>query len=537
MRTFNRMPSNVSLAGVLLVVFGVSRLLYFKLSHAIIQDARVEKMSSSEKLIVTNNTSSLYRFNSTGTLLPADRTSTVEGVTHQPANASIDESITNSNSHHKYDVTGHPINASVGESITNTNSHHKNYLFLHDSWEQFNAGKHTLVDYAFLATVTGFIPVAPFLGSNPAFIGHKNDKRSSHITSIDEFSFGSLPTRLENFDAAYAVCHSRPMSVAFVTHARDDSATPCLSRTDPILTGAESLWGATKNERVCVNTHAIDADLLLKKSSSGCMVIVAFQGFWNNRGSLLWKHSPTAVANHYHWEFTSTIMSRYHDIWVHGRHKMGPLPSHLLRAADCIAGWVRETPSSTIQNMNQNITSDMDEYDYDVLQFRLEGVMLSVRRSNQGLNESLYIANCVRSAVHSLEEKQRGSRRPLVVLADIGIHGSKSGGISGVAQNPFREMRDLLSFVGSSFKTRPSIIHSTHQCNRGCLGATCFLLDEAIFMMAKTAVQLPGGGNSAGQMMQTRTMVNKKTTVIRPNNTVPIHECKSCVMGDPHTCW
>ena len=58
---------------------------------------------------------------------------------------------------------GARANRTIGKQQTVINDTRR-YMFLHSSWEQFNAGRFTVADFAHLAAVANTTPVMPFLG-------------------------------------------------------------------------------------------------------------------------------------------------------------------------------------------------------------------------------------------------------------------------------------------------------------------------------------------------------------------------------------
>lgn len=132
---------------------------------------------------------------------------------------------------------------------------------------------------------------------------------------------------------------------------------------------------------------------------------------------------------------------------------------------------------------------------------------------------------------------------PIVLVGDFGKHGSKTGLDRARTFNPSTD--DMIQILEhkllhahndnadtkrSDFPPKKPIIHTTDDCNEGCVGPTCFLLDQAIFLFANRAAQLPGGGNSAGQLAKTRSVANKQTLRLLPNYTSfdSAHECPLC---------
>jgi len=184
-------------------------------------------------------------------------------------------------------------------------------------------------------------------------------------------------------------------------------------------------------------------------------------------------------------------MDKYYEPRVMEPHTVGPSASHLIRAAGCIY---------------DSLTNHSDTLEYDVMQFRLEAVSMSIGRVRNGLSNfdpRTYCRDCVKEAVEAMRALTVGSGRPVLLLADTGPMGTASGGLL----QPEEMRHQIQRALGRQVLT-------TEICNKGCIGPSCYMLDEAICLMAETGVQLPGGGNSATQMTHIRRFAN-----VTPNYT------------------
>jgi len=248
-------------------------------------------------------------------------------------------------------------------------------------------------------------------------------------------------------------------------------------------------------------------------------VLVGFHGARGNghRGNILWDHSAIATRNYHQWNYTAAVLNQYYAPWVlePAETGLGPSTQFLIQAAECVYDKFHLEASSS--------TTTARIMQYDVMKLRLEWLehsMTSHRGDVDGYDIKTLIGNCMNEAVDQLKmllsttTRKKSSRRPLFLLVDVGPFGSRT-----VHKGVLPTLDDILSHLQLRLNSDDdnSNIHTTDACNAGCLGPECYLLDQAIFLMAEHALMMPGIHQAAMQMVKSRRFASKNTTIVDPN--------------------
>lgn len=340
------------------------------------------------------------------------------------------------------------------------------FLFLHMSWEQFNAGKRTLEDFVFLSVLMRFQPVEPFLGvDTQAFIGHKlYPKAAMPITKV--MSVTRLGTTLAEFDDAISICKDK-IAVVYVDHGESMVGDLCTNLKT--IQSTESQWGADAEKRLCIHTQSMDVEELVGVDAQ-CIVLVNFHGLRNKRGKILWEHSSLAVDSYNKWMHTKKVLDSYFEAWVLEPPSFAPSVSHLVRAAECV----------------YSFSNHSDTFEYDAIHLRMEKIGIGMEKrldQTDGYDQKTFILNCIDLAADEFIKITKGFHRPVALLADVGPLGSKTAKHHGDFPQFDELQSQLLNKLGSAD------IFGTEACNEGCIGPQCFMLDQVRMYIWRFDVQ------------------------------------------------